>query len=641
MRDKSKRGNIAAVALIIVLLMLGITVMVYRPFIPAEERVDYGEVFSEVRSGVERGYFESFTTSMTTGFSIKQGGVFYWNNPYDVPLDLVEKRLKELIEDTIRTLEFAEGTETIILGDIQGSYDVVIEDEGVVITLEDAYVEIVSGGERRRVDLTERYVIPTELKKMHENLNEWLACDAGGLTELFKEFQESKPCQFSNCCCGKEPLTQEELDRVKGEYGIKRDDVIQVLFESVEVLNHLMSGAESCEEEVELREDMTCFVSESESIIEVRTDADVRRRSDKLCAGTDEGCELQPYEESSGQLYDWSNPQRVNFDGVDELETDTLIENELPPDTSIQYVKHPLPDEDGDDSHDYLYEVGLDRKAAGDVTIVCRNPDRTATDYQEMKFRIKFKHNYHCYPPDDEPDWDNEDLEPIQCAGGSDSAPALCTDPDTEEGSLCAPEDGLDHHVKCPVRYICGAVSAESGELRCVPDYQALEENDWVIDEDLIYPDHNDLCLHRSRCTVCGAEAMCDTPATENIRCARVGGCISIMCSGEGIGIEHCGLPYGREVPVDSRCERGHSSCPGFCDMDIRTCNYGDTDGDDCVYVDGECRVDGECSGGSCEAELPGVTCCGYGDDSFYCGSDQPYCCGSYCSADSSCPAPT
>ena len=636
-KRNSKKGNVAAITLVIVLLLVAITVMVYRPFIPEESRLDYGEVFSEVKSGVERGYFESFRTSMRTGFSVMPGGVFYWNQPYNVPLEIVEERMLELMEDTIINVEYTGGSESIRLGDIEGSYDLKIEEEGVIIRLEDAYIDIVSDTETRRVDLSDRYVIPSELKYMHEKLNTWLECDAGGLTDLFLEYHESEVCQFSNCCCGREPITMAEIGRIVDRHGIKMGNVTTILDSAVEVLNNLMSGATVCGETVDLREDLRCFVSYDRSVIEIGNDYNLLVKEDKVCAdspGSDpetDDCSLHPSPYDGRILTDWATPQTIDFVGMADIEFQPISLSRLPTDPITEELNQDVPDPDNDPRA--LYELGLERKAAGDITIMCRNPDLSASDYQELRFRIKFKNRYVCDPPDDEPDWETTDQIPLVCAGGGGGGPAVCPD-DTPDAVPCAPDDRL-HHRYCPVDIIC--VVADLGQF----NEQGLFECAEYIDLGLPwhYPGADDRCEGDfTVCSLCGDQAMCDVPAAGDTGCStpeypsgRINQCIDLRCTGVDVGVDACVV----QVPNDRRC--GSGSCMGTCDPNTGACIY-HTNGDACIQRIGACSVTGTCNNGRCSYSSPGTDCC----DGSWCPSSRPYCCGdSYCSSDPTCPRPS
>jgi hypothetical protein len=640
-KKRVKKANIAAAVLIILLVVLSIGVLIYNPFVPEEVHVDYGDVFTEVRAGVERSYFDSFQTSLRTGL-LMYDGVWYYNQPYGIDTVKVEDILRELVEQSVLSVEYDGGVVEINLSDVEGNVSVSLEEGGFRILLSGASVEIMANNEKRIIELDDEFFIPSDLKRTIDSLNTWLACDAGGLTDLFREFYRSEPCQFSNCCCGRELISMDEINRVVEKHGITRQNITKILDESVDVLNHLLSGASACGQEADtLRNNYKCFVSYDRSVIEFDTEYRLGIFPDKLCAekpGTTSeemtDCDFNPSPTVDQELYEWVTTNQVIFDIEDLDFDDLLLKSNLSPAPPTENLSIPPPDVDNDPAA--LYELALEKSAAGDITIICRNPDLSISDYQELRFRIKFKNRYVCELPDDEPDWDNEpDLIPVaDCAGGGGGGPAACPE-HTPFGVPCAPDDRIqDAH--CPIDFIC--VEENIPELYRTDGLFLCGE---YVDRDLewFYPGFDDRCEGEFHtCSLCGDQARCDEPVVAGTGCSTIDnptgriGCVVLQCDGTTVGQDACVL----EVANDARC--GSGVCRGTCNPDTGDCDYSGVNQNSCVRRVGSCSIAGTCNNGRCIAPDPGTACC----DGEFCPSNQPYCCGgSYCSSDPTCPVPS
>ena len=649
-----KKANIVAVILIILLVVTSIAVLVFRPFVAEEQHVDYGEIFSDVRSGVERSYFEAFQETMRVGL-LEHEGIWYYNAPYG-PLneDTVRERIKErVLEKLTDSFEYEyEGAEVSIEG-IEENIEITLEEEGVKVIIDGAEIDIKVNGEERTIEISEDYTIPSDLKNTIESVNTWLECDAGNLTELFGAFHESIPCQFENCCCGKDPLTDDDIAEVVDEYGITRENITMILEKSLETLNHLLSGAESCGEEAEeLREDKTCFVSEERSVIEYGTDYIMDQHRDELCFRPTDSCGLVPVGETGdGLLTDWVDPD-ISFEG--EPVENPGLDSDFGRDVNQRLL-------DPDDETTYLYKVGLERKAAGDVTVVCRSPDAAATDYNELRFRLQFKNKFSCDAPEPAPEeFIDATVVPLQCAAGSAEIPNVCEEQEMLAKSCrhIVDRDDFEHHEHCAITVVCvpkdtdfealaeqGIYDPETDTMLCA-DYMEDDSNEWL------YPGFDERCEGDQYCGVCGDEARCDEPANDTTICRYFGEdeCMVHYCSGDGVGEEHCGPgPEGEfggtEALVDELC--GTNQCGGVC-VDDGVCRFdsgiGGSDGDTCSRTIDGCSVYSECVGGSCPASKPANTgqCCPDADSNIdgFCPAGRYFCCDDYCSSDSTCPTP-
>ncbi len=636
-----KKANIVAVLLIVLLVVVSISVLVFNPFVEKEVHVDYGEVFSEVRSGVERSYFEALQANMRSGL-LEYGGIWYFNAPYELNEARIEQEIRDSIMDALIKVEYqGEEVEVDIIG-LENNVEISLVEEGIKVIINGAEAEIKANGEQRTIDLSDDYLIPSDLKQTIRSVNTWLACDAGGLTQLFKEYNEAVDCQFSNCCCGKDTLNESELTRVKDEYGIKRENITDIIRKSLEVLNHLLSGAEFCGDEAEeLRTDMTCLLSEERSVIEYGTDYRLEQNNDKLCAYPTIECGLEAIVGTTGILSDWDNPS-TDF-GV--IEGDPIAPNNL----LGTDLNHPINQRltlTPDTERTFLYEVGLERKAAGDITIVCRSPDTTATDYNELRFRLQFKNKYSCDPPDAEPIWGEVDTVPIQCAAGSAAIPTVCEDQGLKAVNCRHPDD-IEHDEDCPIKVVC---VYEDVPLESFPFYDPVTNTmdcGAYVDMNLTweYPDRSSKCGNQL-CMQCGPQAMCD-PSPEGTECGYIGTCVVLKCSGEPGGDAACGASEEYRELRDSRC--GSGVCQGTCQED-GSCDYTFANQNTCERTSDGCTMYGQCVNGNCQAQPPAGAgqCCPNAPSSEtlsggYCPSNKPYCCGGVaCMSDlSGCQVPT
>ena len=440
-------------------------------------------------------------------------------------------------------------------------------------------------------------------------------------------------------------MTMDEINRVIDTHGITRQNITNILDESVDVLNHLLSGANECGQRVDdLRPDYKCFVSYDRSVIEFRNDYLLEILPEKMCAEKPDtpgeemiDCKFNPSPNNASQwLYEWADADLVDFD-LEDLDSDYLFFNStLGPAHSTDGLNQEPPDPTLTNIS-ALYELALEKSAAGDITIICRNPDLSISDYQELRFRIKFRNRYMCDPPDDEPDWDNEpDLIPVaNCAGGGGGGPSVCPD-DTPFGVPCAP-DNRSQDPNCPIDFICvqnnSAEFFGSDNLFLCAEYinQGLE---WH------YPGADERCEEHT-CALCGHQAMCDAPAAPGTGCStsehpngRIGQCVVLQCDGSAVGEAAC----VHEVPNNARC--GSGDCRGICHPVTGACDYSQVNQNTCTRTfSGGCTLTGGiCINGQCDIDDPPGVCCA-GD---FCNPSRPYCCGgSYCSSDPTCPVPS
>src|SRR5690606_18134207 len=104
------------------------------------------------------------------------------------------------------------------------------------------------------------------------DINTWLECDAGFLTESFEELHSDMPCSFDSCCCGSEINKETILDKLN-ENSIKEDQLKNIFEDSLDVLNNVLAGANSCTEQIQ--EDVSsysCFIDYQNSKFFVRND---------------------------------------------------------------------------------------------------------------------------------------------------------------------------------------------------------------------------------------------------------------------------------------------------------------------------------------------------------------------------------
>lgn len=656
------KGNVAAIVLVLMLVVIAISVFMYQPFIPEEEAVNYGELLTDVRSAMDRGVQETFQTSLQTGLGAIGGtGVIYWNKAFRVEEDEITSSIEEDIGDHILQLEFEGGTIQIALDEIDGSFNVTLEDEGLRVNMQNASVTVEENGETRVVNLEDEYVIPSDLKNTLESVNTWLECDAGGLTAAFEEFHKDRPCQFRECCCSGEDVSEEDITNLVRDYGIHDENVTDFFQDSVVVLNNLLSGAETCSDAHpdnftgDLREDYQCNLDMENSIVATQNDfVDLDyidySKSIFICDNPSEECALNPAGIGAGLLTD-VNANQIDWNDS-ELEGRTALPNTGVNISDPAYPKYNenvdgdnLPTEGG--LAGLYLAVGSDKVAEGDMQITCRNPNQSIADTQEFSFNMKFKNKYSCTNGDVSPDEVDADLfeeeNPLACkaSGGGPDGTEECTSqnagttcPNFEEEFLSdevqqAIEDKRDEWGSCfPEDFTC---AVQDEEAFCTLSFITDGSGEVLGDPaDWTFPGHGDEC---GACGTCNQDGDCTPePAAEGIVCEEfgiLGMCGQYVCDGSGVTSDACALQ-----PFDTMC--GSGVCTGECliENDEGVCMFEQSNGDSCEAFYDSCQVDGACEAGSCmpENDFSGQVCCG---DSV-CGSDE-FCCaeaGNVCMAE-------
>lgn len=641
----NKKGNVAAIVLVLMLVVIAIGVFVYQPFIPEEEAVNYGELLTDVRSAMDRGVQETFQTSLQTGLgAIGRTGTVYWNAAFAIDEDEITQNIEEDIGDHILQLEFEGGTIEITLDELDGSFDVTLEEEGLRVNMQDASVTIEENGETRTVNLEDEYVIPSNLKNTLESVNTWLECDAGGLTDIFEEWHSERDCRFQNCCCMDNRITESELLELMDSHGINDEDVVLMLEESVLLLNNLLhEDVNTCDEAREftgeIREDYVCGLNLEGSTINTQNNyADLNYSTDMMCSQPTPDCALEPFGEVEGILSDWNNPS-IEFDDSQIPEDQAAFEGTGPQVTDpLLGLGEPL-QEAGDSpfqDETIFFAVGSEKMAEGQVEIQCSNPDMTVADNEEFKFQMKFKNKYSCQaPPTEYEEIEGEELDDdglaLACKADGSGGGGTITCAETGIGTAC-PEELVDPALleaardefgAClPENFMCGSMDDDT--LECTPSVKLRDDGSFEIlgDGEWAFPEanHGDEC---GACSLCSDEGQCEVPAPENTPCdSDFGTCGGFLCDGSGYGDEACNVV----ALDDNAC--GTNQCGGICTYEEGSgvepyCDF-TSDGQSCDYNLQSCTLDeeGVCDGGQCTMNTEGLVCCG----NDVCGEDQ-FCC--------------
>ncbi len=645
------KGNVAAVLLIALLVLLSIAVFTFDPFIAQEEDVDYELLFSDSRSVLERSYYEQYRVALRGGLLLDYG-VWYANQGYEVSTDLAEDKIAgNLSELYSGEVVFERGESIINISTFDDKLNVSITEGGIQVNITDAYVEMVTGDEVRRISFDDEYLIPSQIKRLVNNFNTWLECDAGDLTSRFKSFYDSTSCQFYSCNCGFNKPSVSDFNRLKEEYGVVGGDLEGIVDESLGVLNNIIAlNASSCNVgSAPESAGYACFV---ESFTSPRVDNFLKTRLTKgvPCIPTPDGDfeEVDIAFDDEKALNEWvdgRNSFSIWYLTEREALHSKFLGTQIPYDyddfASLLQGISPL--------EPYLFEVSLDRAASGKVNVVCRSTDAYLPDFQEIRFSIKFSHIHDCPVPEvergnevidclieedeeeenggsDECDCGECDCDECECdenGSGDDEGPDEGPDFSTEE---CLPEEAEEH---CEV--------IENFHPSCEPTYMCEYEDDVVIDCEVKKPSPSVKCSGVD-CRVCGDDLMCEAPEPDGNTCGQSGHCIRLVCeSGQCTG----------ERPRDSECRVSGqpSACAGSCNPSTGNCDY--PSGNDCVSTTNDgCSYTGTCNGnGWCTGSPPtnvGDCCPGAsgarGDG--WCPTASPTCCfsGTLCHDGDTCP---
>ena len=482
----SKKGNVAAVVLIIMVLLLALGVFMYQPFVDQEESVNYGEVFSEVRSDVERGVFENVQTSLRSGFEAIGGtGTFYWNGAYNISDEEIEQELADNVGDHEVQIEYEGGSATVPIEN--ESVSVSLEEDGLRIQIANETIEAEIDGENRTVQLEDEYVVDTDLNYKVERINDWLACDMGNVTGKFLALHESMDCQFRNCCCTVHNLTVQDVRNAVQEEGIQSENVSKIFRESISVLNDMLANEDlTCEGAIdnvenndsETMEGFECRYNEETSTIRTRNDyvdLDYIDYSGKqeICDNPTDDCMLEPEpSENVGTLKDWGEPTLAWNESATEGREKLNGTGTLSPYMQNSTVE--IADEANEDLRDYIqdnngklpqgednqssmwFSSGSEKMAEGDVGVTCRNPDMNIEDPEEVSFSLKFKNRYECPNDVEDPQeleegddkYDqqtDEEGNPLACKGSPGGAAGTIQCETMLEGSSCPNLDPNDY----------------------------------------------------------------------------------------------------------------------------------------------------------------------------------------------------
>lgn len=555
-----KRGNIAAALLVILVVLASVTALTYTPFTEDEVHTDYGVIFSEVMSGISRSYFESHQESMKSGL-YQHDGVWYFNaKGGELDESVITENITRALRENIARTSFSDEKADIEISNLN-ELELSIEEEGIKITTNGVQVNISLDDEERHISIDDEYMIPSDLKNTIESANTWLKCDAGGLNDLFKERNEEKACQFSNCCCGEMSNVGGELESLTIEYGMSPEEVKSIISESMNTLNGLMAGAETCEEareeEQELKDDYRCEIVEERSSIETRTGfhATETGSQQSMCQNNPTICELESTG-SEGDLRDWDLNQDPGASPEEVLEGEPEQSDELGNYKLVENINE-VPETE-DEGRTYYYRAGLERKAAGNVEISCRDSDTTSFDYNELRFNIKFRNQYLCDLPDEEADdeekW-GEDIPDICIGeiggngdngdtgngdgGGEGNGNDNDDDNDNGNGDENGDENGNgdepDEPVECIEDQHVGLECEKEwdGHEDCMPsEFVCKEAGDDFECQSEGEVDPNRECGGDNSCRVCGDDGLCETPADPGTNCGE-DTCIEYQCTGD------------------------------------------------------------------------------------------------------------
>jgi hypothetical protein len=483
----ARRGNAVAAILIVVLLLAGIGVITYSEFMAQERQIDYPRIHSEIQNVLDRVFLRSTSRLMENGFS-NATNVWYCNEPMPPNATEVGEGFSFYTADELQGIKMAEflsgvGAENITIGTIKSTPDLDVKTapdlsgiDTLAMNITDLEIAIVGDDENMTVNGGMNAAVKTHASYYYSVLQQWMACNAGNITQRVAAAASKTPCRFESCCCGTFPISPAAQQAIKDDYGVKLQDVDDALNLSVEALNSLFAGS-TCFGPAQ-RGNVTCVINESQSlkILQNNITYDYSERS---CGSTQ--CEIKALAGYNGTPQKWDSefttrpaqgcPDRPQL----AVDTGILPETQTPPPhapTSSTATSR-------------YFMIALQRKAAANILVTCtaRSDPDAAPEVFNIRLRVNVKSE--CSLPPNTP----SDTSVQAClAGNTQTCPCPLASCFTtcEEGTLV---NSRPHHAVCNElckvvkQAYCGDEICDSdsscecggGEPRCADRYSCGE----------------------------------------------------------------------------------------------------------------------------------------------------------------------
>ncbi len=656
-----RRGNVLAAVLILTLLFVGTFLILAVRNLDAPVRVDYQKVLSNTQSIVSRLIATGSDALLKKGFSTNTE-VWYCNQPLPPnATEIGESYAKELHDRIVDILPDDGSTVTVSIPSVVAD---VKDIDSIGLNITNFTVTITTNDENRSFDLSSSQGIDTNLAMYYQVLMKWMGCNAGNLTQRIRDVNVPKFCAFEACCCNKMPMDDGVKNKLIERYGLKEAEIRNATNQSIEVLNRLFAGADSCTSAPKTTEpNVVCTMNVSDSVFVLANDLFINY-SEQSCDNPT--CTINPIPTIRGALFNWSAPtlpalECPNYRVPLNVQTDVAADFGEP-------NNPPIPE----GLRSKYYALSLQRKAGANVVITCMTKTNDVQDYvkpQVMQIRVRFNVKYFCetpikpqetctsgncncqqggcgVPPEicctdpilKLPPETNELCErigpPPPCCPACIMPPVTCHCPNGQDIITINKTDGNCHAIAPPeCEFECNAIGAGEGApvIKCLDSTPAgypckgatnvcVAKYTCFGKDDCRATEFNPTA-RCDVCTLCGPVGACDTAPAQGSSCGNdpINSCVENLCNG-GIGEGAC---TDKNVKPNA-CKEG--TCTGVCDKNTGQCH--DFSGtcktpvcsimkdSTCNSYDGTCKTipfSNCCQGGTVEC-TGGKTCCSLTD---------------------------